>query len=62
MDREHTWKISMNRWICTERDGYIIWGKGIQGEYVFPGGDVQSLMILYEYGIKKTTCINFVTV
>ena len=38
----------MNRWICTERDGYIIWGKGIQGEYVFPGGDVQSLMILYE--------------
>ncbi len=50
--REHTWKISMNRWICTEGDGYIIWGKGIHGEYVFAGGDVQctvqSLMILYE--------------
>jgi hypothetical protein len=23
--------ISMNRWICTEGDGYIIWGKGIHG-------------------------------
>ena len=46
--REHTWKISMNRWICTEGDGYIIWGKGIHGENVFAGGDVQSLMILYK--------------
>ena len=28
-------------WICTEGDGYIIWGKGIQhGENVFAGGDV----------------------
>jgi hypothetical protein len=37
-------------WICTEGDGYIIWGKGIHGENVFAGGDVhiQSLMILYE--------------
>jgi hypothetical protein len=64
----------MNRWICTERDGYIIWGKGIQGEYVFPGGDVQSLMILYELMLMvskklhvsilllyKNVCINFVT-
>jgi hypothetical protein len=25
-----------------------IWGKGIHGENVFAGGDVQSLMILYE--------------
>ncbi len=42
--REHTWKISMNRWICTkEGDGYIIWGKGIQGENVFAGGDVYNL-------------------
>jgi hypothetical protein len=39
--REHTWKISMNRWICTEGDGYIIWGKGIHGDYVFAGGDVR---------------------
>jgi hypothetical protein len=39
--REHTWKISMNRWICTEGDGYITWGKGIHGEYVFSGGDVR---------------------
>ncbi len=38
----------MNRWICTEGDGYIIWGKGLHGENVFAGGDVQSLMILYE--------------
>ncbi len=38
----------MNRWICTEGDGYNIWGKGIHGEYVFAGGDVQSLMILYK--------------
>jgi hypothetical protein len=52
----------MNRWICTERDGYIIWGKGIQGEYVFPGGDVQSLYELMLMVSKKTTCINFVTV
>ena len=35
-------------WICTEGDGYIIWGKGIHGENVFAGGDVQSLTILYE--------------
>ncbi len=54
--------------------GYIIWGKGIQGEYVSPGGDVQSLMILYELMIMvskklhvsilllyKNVCINFVT-
>ncbi len=44
--REHTWKISMNIeqvWICTEGDGYIIWGKGLHGENVFAGGDVYNL-------------------
>ncbi len=31
-------------WICTEGDGYIIWGKGIDGEKnVFAGGDVYNL-------------------
>jgi hypothetical protein len=30
-------------WICTEGDGYIIWGKGLHGENVFPGGDVYNL-------------------
>jgi hypothetical protein len=64
----------MNRWICTEGDGYIIWGKGIHGEKVFAGGDVQSLVILYELmkAVSKklhvsilllynNVCINFVT-
>jgi hypothetical protein len=43
--REHTWKISMNTqvWICTEGDGYNIWGKGLHGENVFSGGDVYNL-------------------
>jgi hypothetical protein len=53
-------------WICTEGDGYIIWGKGIHGENVFAGGDVYNLcddfIPINESGIKKTTCINFVTV
>jgi hypothetical protein len=36
-------------WICTEADGYIIWGKCIHGEHVFSGGDVYNfLMILHE--------------
>ncbi len=62
-------------WICMEGDGYIIWGKGLQGENVFASGDdVQSLMILYELMkvvLKKlhvsflllynSFCINFVT-
>ena len=30
-------------WICTEGDGYIIWGKGLHGENVFAGGDVYNL-------------------
>ncbi len=30
-------------WICTEGDGYIIWGKGIHGDNVFAGGDVYNL-------------------
>jgi hypothetical protein len=30
----------MNRWICTEEDGYIIWGNA---ENVFAGGDVYNL-------------------
>ncbi len=30
-------------WICTEGDGYIIWGKGLQGENAFAGGDVYNL-------------------
>ena len=34
--REHVW-------ICTEGDGYIIWGKGIHGVNVFAGGDVDNL-------------------
>ncbi len=34
-------------WICTEGDGYIIWGKGIQGENVFAGGDVYNLWWFY---------------
>jgi hypothetical protein len=54
-------------WICTEGDGYIIWGKGIHGENVFAGGDVSynlcdDFIQINESGIKKTTCINFVTV
>ncbi len=62
-------------WICTEGDGYIIWGKGIQhDDNVFAGGDVQSLMILHElmkvvskklHGsillLYNDVCINFVT-
>ena len=28
-------------WICTEGDGYIIWGKGKHAEYVDGGGDVR---------------------
>jgi hypothetical protein len=74
--REHTWKISMNRYgyVRKEMDTYIVWGKGIHGENVFPGGDVQSLMILYELMkvvskklhvsillLYKNVCINFVT-
>jgi hypothetical protein len=64
----------MNRWICTEGDGYIIWGKGLYGENVFAGGDVQSLMILYKLMkvvqkklhvsillLNNNVCINFVT-
>ena len=30
-------------WICTERDGNIIWGKGLHVEHVFAGGDVYNL-------------------
>ena len=30
-------------WICTEGDGYIIWGKGLHGENVFARGDVYNL-------------------
>jgi hypothetical protein len=50
--REHTCKISMNsRWICTEGDGYIIWGKGLQSTWwqcICRWRCIQSLMILYE--------------
>ena len=54
-------------WICTEGDGYIIWGKGIHGENVFAGGDVYSTIFddfirINESGIKKTTWFNFVSV
>ncbi len=58
-----------------EGDGYIIWGKGIHGENLFAGGDVQSLMILYELMkvvsnklhvsillLYNNVCINFVTI
>ncbi len=30
-------------WICTEGDGYIIWGKGLHGENVFAVGYVYNL-------------------
>jgi hypothetical protein len=53
-------------WICTEGEGYIIWGKGLHGENVFAGGDVYTIFDdftrINESGIKKTTCINFVSV
>jgi hypothetical protein len=63
----------MNRWICTEGDGYIIWGKGIHGEYVFAemyGTIFDDFIQINENGIKKphvsilllynNVCINFV--
>ena len=45
-------------WICTEGDGYIIWGKGLHGENVFAGGDVyifDDFIRINESGIKKTS-------
>jgi hypothetical protein len=44
-DREHTWKISMNRYgyVRKEMDTLSAWGKGIHGENVFAGGDVYNL-------------------
>ncbi len=63
-------------WICTEGDGYIIWGKGIHGENVLYL-QVEMYTIfddfirINEIGIKKlhvsillhynNVCINFVT-
>jgi hypothetical protein len=50
-------------WICTEGDGYIIWGKGIHGENVFAGGDESGIKKLHVsiLSLYKNVCINFVT-
>ena len=53
-------------WICTEGDGYIIWGKGIHMVKMYLQVEMYTIFDdftrINESGIKKTTCINFVTV
>ncbi len=75
--REHTWKISMNRYgyVRKEMDTLSAWSKGIHGDNVFAGGDVPTIFDdftrINESCIKKlhlsilflynNVCINFVT-
>ncbi len=64
--REHTWKISMNRYgyVCKEMDTL----SGVRAYMVKMYLQVEMYTIfddfirIKESGIKKTTCINFVTV
>ncbi len=47
-------------WICTEWDGYIIWGKGIHGENVVEMYTIfDDFIRINESGIKKNYMYQF---